>query len=101
MPAAKRRKVTATASKFRPSSVGAMAAFTKVSKPQLVSLSLHEKGNCSVTTQLIEEPSSDRKRKVPVVEDVKTDHTGDEAFKLLPGQLLKGSRTLPNTPKNP
>lgn len=92
--------MTATTSKPHPSSVG-ITAFTKISKSKVISLSPREKGACSVTTQLVTEPYSDRKRKLPVIEEIKVDKAGDEAFKLLPGRCLKDSQTLPQTPKNP
>ena len=111
MPAAKRRKVTATTSKTNPSSVGAITAFAKVSKSQIIP---HEKAACSVATQLVKELDSDRKRKL-LVEDINIDTSGDEASDLLrtaisqsqrdvkplPGRRSNECQRLPQTPKKP
>jgi hypothetical protein len=115
MPAAKKRKVTTTTSKTNPSSVGAITAFTKVSKSQVISKWPHEKAACSVATQLVKELDSDRKRKLLVVEEIKIDTSGDEAsdilrtaisqsrrdVKPLPRRHSKEGQRLPQTPKKP
>jgi hypothetical protein len=115
MPAAKRRKVTTTASKYHPSSVGVITAFTKVSKSQVISVGPNKKDTCSATTQLIPELYSGTKRKLSVVEEVEVDRAGDEAsdilraaigqshkdVKPLPARRLKQSQTIPQTPEKP
>jgi hypothetical protein len=115
MPAAKKRKVTATTSKSTPSLVGAITAFTKVSKSQAISKWAHEKAASSVATQLVKELNSDRKRKLLVVEEIKIDTSGDEASDLLcaainqslrdvkplPARRSKDYQKLPQTPKRP
>jgi hypothetical protein len=114
MPATKKRKVTAATSKINPSSLGAITAFTKVSKSHVISKWSHEKAACSVATQLVKELDSDRKRKLLVAEDISV-CTGDEAsnilrtaisqsqrdVKTLPGRRSKECQKLPQTPKKP
>jgi hypothetical protein len=114
MPAAKKRKVTATISKSNPSSLGAITAFTKVSKTQVISRWVHEKAACAVATQLVEELDLERKRKHLVADEIKI-NSGDEAsdtlrtangqsqrdVKHLPARRSKEYRKLPQTPKKP
>jgi hypothetical protein len=108
MPAAKKRKVTTAISKSSPSPLGAITAFTKVSKSQVISKWPHEKAACSVATQLVKELDSDRKRKLLVVEEINIDtahilltarNQSQRDVKHLPAGRSKERQRLPQTPK--
>lgn len=114
MSTVKRRKVTATTSRKPTSSSRGIAAFTRVSKSQVISNSVYDKIDRLETSETAQPIESDRKRKILRVEEVDTStvwadqasailsavlDTSERAIKPLPQRSLTTSQKLAQTLK--